>query len=389
VISSDQQVVFSNGQKSSNCKYKSTERLFLQEFLEFYNSNILKDGEQFHYEKFYDFYSCYLHNRENEKIINNFYLGFKEKYFKYSKKDPDCYNMVSDFNRSFNQLLAELLHKSKYFNDISFFEYPPYDSFINFLRELLKSCDVKVHTLNHDLFFDFLGRNHSDLYQHFADGYSLEGSPFYGEVTAVFNSNTEKEVTKRYYVKLEQFINKFDKPLCLFKLHGSISNMIVYSPPTTNENRIRLKNNYAVSNFLMEKMDEKTGKMKLENIWDEVAPDFLSGTTNKIRFYKDDTHYKSLFEHFKKNLANSELLIVIGYGFQDIGINNYLKENYLSKNKPMVVIDPCEPKAELVELIDKYQCITPIKKDITKITYKEYLKLAFTLSHKTKNSKNT
>ncbi|MBX3163754.1 MAG: hypothetical protein KF900_04690 [Bacteroidetes bacterium] len=368
LIHTDQRAIFLNGQEDPNRWSRRDERFFLQEFLEFYNTEILKDGEQFHYETFYDFYSSYLNNHENEEVINDFYNRFNEKHFKGSDNNRDCYNRVSDFNRSFNQLLASQLHKSKYFEDISCLNYFPYDPFIGFLRELLKTSDIKVHTLNHDLFFDYLGHHHVDLWQHFADGYKLEGSPFYGIVSYDFNPNTERKVTKSYYVKLEQFIDKFDKPLCLFKLHGSVFNTIVYTPQPKQE-RIRLKDNYAVSRFVMEVIDEKTNEKKFEHLWDEVAPDFLSGTTNKTRFYTGDPYYKNLFGHFEKNLSASELLVVIGYGFQDSGVNEFIEKNYLSKGRAMIVIDPYKPKTQL---IDKYKAVY-IPKGVTHVTYQEYL----------------
>jgi hypothetical protein len=126
-----------------------------------------------------------------------------------------------------------------------------------------------------------------------------------------------------------------------------------------------------VSQFFEEVQDSKTGEFKLELLHDETAPDFLSGTTNKTRYYTGDPYYKNLFDHFEKNLSSSELLVVIGYGFQDSGINDYLEKYYLSKDRHMIVIDPNKPKTDL---IDKYNA-TYIQKGVTDLTYKEYLQL--------------
>lgn len=374
LIHTDQRAIFLDGRDDPNRWSRWDERIFLQEFLEFYNSKILKVQEEFHYESFYDFYSGYLANHENKEVIEGFYNSFNEKHFKDAESYVDCYNRISDFNRSYNQLLASQLHKSKYVEDISTLNYPPYDSFIGFLRELLKCCDIKFHTLNHDLFFDWLGHHHSDLWQHFTDGYQLEGSPFYGTVSYDFNQNTPNKVHKSYYVKLERFIDKFDKPLALFKLHGSVFNTIVYTPQP-EQKKVRLKDNYGIYQFYMEVNDAKTGAPRLEHLWDEVAPDFLSGTTNKTRYYSKDPYYKNLFTHFENNLADSEYLIVIGYGFQDKGINEYLERNFLSRSKPMVVIDPKKPNTELLE---KYNALY-ISKGVTQVTYNEYLKLTPTI----------
>ncbi len=164
LIHTDQRVIFLNGQNDPNRCLGRDERIFLQEFLEFYSSEVLKAGEEFHYETFYDYYFGYLASHENNEAIEGFYKRFNDKHFKGSDNQRDCYNRISDFNRSFNQLLASQLHKTKYFEDISTLNYPPYDYFIGFLRELLKTCDIKFHTLNHDLFFDWLGQHHSDLW---------------------------------------------------------------------------------------------------------------------------------------------------------------------------------------------------------------------------------
>jgi hypothetical protein len=371
LIHTDQTAMFLNGQEDPNRRSRWDERIFMQQFLEYYNSDILKKDEQFHYETFYDFYSGYLNNSENKKEIEFFYKKFNDEHFKDGNIDRDCYNRVSDFNRSFNQLLASQLHKPKYFEDVTYGNYPPYDSFIGFIRELLKTYDVKVHTLNHDLFFDFLGHNHSELFQYFSDGYKLEGSPFYGTVSYHFNQNTALPiVSKTYHVKLEHFIDKFDTPLCLFKLHGSVFNTIVYTPEK-EQRKVRLKDNYAISQFKMEMNDPETGEPCFRGLHDEVAPDFLSGTTNKMRSYTRDPYYINLFKHFRQNLSTSELLVVIGYGFQDGGINEFIEKHFLASGNRMIVIDPNKPKTDL---IDKYNT-KYISKGVTQVQYQEYLEL--------------
>jgi len=371
LIHTDQSATFLNGQQDPNRWSGRDERIFLQEFLEFYNNEILKQGEEFHYETFYDFYSGYLRSHENEEVIEDFCKRFNQKHFKGSDNYRDCYNRVSDFNRSFNQLLASQLHKSKYFEDVNTSNYPPYDSFVSFLIKLVKTINIKVHSLNHDLFFDWLGHHHTYLWQHFTDGYKLEGSPFYGTVSYNFNQNNDRpKVHKTYYVKLEQFVDKFDKPICLFKLHGSVFSIIVYTPQP-NQKRVRLKDNYGVYQFYMEVVDEKTKEYRFEHLHNEVAPDFLSGTTNKSRYYTEDPYYINLFKYFENNLKTSELLIVIGYGFQDTAINDYLKKYYLGNGKPMVVIDPYKPKSELLE---KYPT-NYIAKSVTAVTYQEYIQI--------------
>lgn len=42
-------------------------------------------------------------------------------------------------------------------------------------------------------------------------------------------------------------------------------------------------------------------------------------------------------------------MVVIGYGFGDEGINQLLEENFLTKGKEMIVIDPKIPNNRLIE----------------------------------------
>lgn len=367
LIHTDQRAFFLNGQKDPNRWSRKIERYFVQEFLIFYNSQILNGTEEFHYETFYDFYSNYLAKGENKDEIEEFHRKFSEKYRSQVGIVRDCYNMVADFNRTFNQLLASQLQNTKFFQDVSQGNYPPYDDFLHFLKDSINEFDVKFHTLNHDLFFDWLGQHHVDLWQHYSDGFRFEGSPFYGHLNHVFNPGEENEVHKSYYVKLAYFDNKYDTSLCVFKLHGSIFNTIVYTPQP-DQKAVRIKDDYAVGQFYMEIFNEEGNKYELKNLHDQVHPDFLSGTTFKTRSYTRDNHYINLFKHFETNLKESEFLIITGYGFQDSGINEYIENYYLKDGKPMLVIDPFKPKTDLLE---RYSSIF-IEKGITQVRYEEF-----------------
>jgi len=376
IIGSDQRAFFLHGQEDNNRWYRNDERLFLQEFLEFYNEAILKSGEQFNYETFYDFYSGYTYKKENKDTIESFYNGFNEKYPQESGLNRDCHNRIADFDRTFSQLLASQFHKAEYLQDISTLNYPLYESFIHFLSKVLETHDVKFHTLNHDVLFDWLGSHHSLLWQHFSDGFELWGSPFYGQVPYNFKTRDAADFTtlvhKEYYVKLERFTNRFDKPLSYFKLHGSILNTKIYSEGTS---AVRIKDMYGVNRYCKEVTNATTGIYSIEGVHDQVAPDFLSGTTNKIRYYTGDEYYGNLFKHFENNLEGSNLLIVIGYGFQDPGVNEYIENHFLKLGKKMVVVDPCKPSTEL---LDKYNS-SHIHKSITAVSYQEFIGLMKTI----------
>lgn len=95
----------------------------------------------------------------------------------------------------------------------------------------------------------------------------------------------------------------------------------------------------------MEQFDEQVGKYKYQAVFTDTYPDFLSGTTEKIRQY-NIPFYEGLFNYFKNNLLNSSKLLIIGYGFQDKGINDLLEMNYLVYRKPVIVIDVKKPNID-------------------------------------------
>src|SRR5690606_4208687 len=126
-----------------------------------------------------------------------------------------------------------------------------------------------------------------------------------------------------------------------------------------------------VRNYFEEVFNEEKQKFTFQYLWDDVSPDFLSGTTEKTKRYVEDDHYIKLFEHFERNLKVSHLLIVVGYGFQDPGINEYLIKNFLENGKKMIVIDPYMPKSAI---LDRYN-VDYIPHGVTEIPYKEYLNM--------------
>ncbi len=373
IIHGSQKAGLLRGEQNPNSRINWIERMFVQEFIEFYSA---KESNNFNYEVFYDFYMGYLRNEKNKEAIEEFNHSFEVKHnLTGSSYSHDSKTNIRNFNRTFSQLLSDFLKSPKYYDDGEAHSYH-YNSFINFIKETLLSYDIKIHSLNHDILFDWLGSKHPSLSEYFSDGFLLEGSPYYGNVYADFEDGiTKQRIRKSYYAKLEQFANKFDKPLCLFKLHGSVSNKIVYTPLNNNViiqpsegNFGRIKDNYSVSDYYMELPDDKIpNRLSMRELMDRVEPDILTGKTEKM-FQYDAGYYKLLFEHFKNNLTNSELLIVIGYGFQDDGINKRLEEYFLSKGKKMIVIDPFPPDTDLTR---KYKPF-PVPKSIEYVTAEDY-----------------
>ncbi|MFA6151051.1 MAG: hypothetical protein WC716_07015 [Chitinophagaceae bacterium] len=363
LIHSSQVSFFLNGQEDNNRYSNRDERLFLQDFLDFYSEQILDQGEHFHYEKFYDFYSDYLYRQKNIKEIEGFYSDFVKKHSFIDYKN--CLNCIADFNRTFNQLIAGELQKRQYFQEITFEYYPQYNEFIKFIASLSEENNVKIHTLNHDMFFDYIGENDNRIAGKFSDGYTLEGSPFYGNITFNYEKAGEETLHKSYKVKLPKFTDSFNSSICFYKLHGSVMTHIVY----VDEKIERIKYSYGAGEFSMERYtDEESPKPYFDYLHSQVEPDFLSGTTHKITRYAADSHYINLFNHFQKNLEQSKALIVIGYGFQDGGINDILITKFLSRGGKMIVIDPYKPNTSI---LDEFGA-TFIKESIVDVTMEEF-----------------
>ena len=73
-------------------------------------------------------------------------------------------------------------------------------------------------------------------------------------------------------------------------------------------------------------------------MYQHTYPDILSGISSKTAWYKQP-HYKELVDHFSSNLNTSDVLLVVGYGFKDEGINHLIESEFLSQGKRMIIID--------------------------------------------------
>ncbi|WP_207494919.1 SIR2 family protein [Aridibaculum aurantiacum] len=344
-----------------------TDKHFAQEFTTFYRDVVLNgDVEAFNYEVFYDYITDFLRYKKDDNRISKFCDEFRKPFHKKSFLDDD-HNLVWRFCKILNQLVADLLVVPRFYEDVSYLNYPPYDPFFGFIRENLTDRTVNVHTLNHDLFFDHMANKHSDLWQNFTDGFSEYGSPYYGQIS-IDHKTSDGVIHKTYMVRLRFYTGDYDNKLRLFKLHGSIDNCILHN--TRTGETVRVKRGFGVTDFYMERFDEEAKKYAYEAPFAENEPDYLTGTTEKIRQY-NQPFYENLFTHFKKNLLNSNLLLVIGYGFQDKGINEFIENNFLIYNKPVVVIDINKPNSYIFQ---KYQDqITFSSKGATGVPFEEFM----------------
>jgi hypothetical protein len=332
MIHTDGTSIFLNGLEDPNAKWTNTyEKLFVQEFLEFYSENVIGDLESFDYETFFDYYQG-IHLRHKECLkFNAFADSFRAKYNRYT----DNINLLNNFHNTFNQLLAgqlmrwpEHVHLAK--------NYTKYPEFLTFIEEIEGSFDkIHFHTLNHDLLIEELA-NSDAMHGELSDGFEELGSPYY-------SYNNERNT-----IRLKYFSNNFSRKFCLYKLHGSIDHY-VYNFKNLEYTAIKVP--YGVStNDLKKEYLNDAGHLEYDLCFWNYYPDFLSGTTEKINSYEGKHFYKPLFEHFVENLKNSDCLISIGYGLGDLKINEYLKMHFLKdKEKKMLIITPNKPDSDLFD----------------------------------------
>lgn len=205
-----------------------------------------------------------------------------------------------------------------------------YNSFLQCLSELKKKYVVDIHTLNHDLFLESLNKSeyiNGDL----SDGFDDFGSRYFGKLRI--------EGRDPYRCRLERYTGRYyGKPIRLYKLHGSLNYVMMHRETgygMVDDCEVKLR--YGMG--LMDLEREHSKKNGYNNDYFSYHADFLTGATTKPNYYRT-RFYKKLFRKFKNNLINAKVLIVIGYGGKDKGINEYLLKYFDYRNKPCYFIDP-------------------------------------------------
>lgn len=115
------------------------------------------------------------------------------------------------------------------------------------------------------------------------------------------------------------------------------------------ENYVKIKWGIGAGNI----MKSRKSKVGYDISPFEYHADFLTGTTSKIKRYSEPLLFRKLFKKFRKNLRNAEMLIIIGYGCKDEGINEIIKENFDYNHKPLFIIDAYAKDESQVDLFKK------------------------------------
>jgi len=367
IILPDRHVMFSNGQEDPNGWMNINQRHFFVEFIAHYYNN-LPEGKNFHYEDFYDYYYSRYRGEDND-VIDDFCQSFRQKHNIEDNGLNNTVNLLLSFNNIFTQLLASKLTRRKlYENGVHYGNYHPYDNFISYLNYLVdEGYVIHLFTLNHDILLDHIC-SHTGLWEYYSDGYNDLGSPFYGDLTNKENVDGKpdiEEITTVYKVRSKTFTNKFENQIRLYKLHGSIDTHIM---GIKGFDRPRIKNLFGVHDYFVEKKNE-LDELVYERSMGNTFPDFLSGTTEKLRSY-GDAYYSQLFEHLERELPTCEKLAVIGYGFWDSGINKFLQEGIIDQGIDVSVIDPYEPRGPLY--VSNKKSISHYEKDLKDVTVEEF-----------------
>lgn len=348
---------------------------FFEKFIRFYIEEILGPEKAFHYEEFYDYYSYQRSNLENNDDIDSRLMGFYKSYanstFTKTEFEHELLNKLDDFNHYFHQVIAILLKLESNESKKNCY-LKRYDEFIRFLSYLKENHEIKIHTLNHDLLMEELVSKNKVLASHFSDGFDKERSPIFGRVPSgkFYGHHHHKNEN---YCKLPYFKNEYNKRINLYKLHGSIDfYKVALREPEGRWFYFRIDNPILKSIKLA---DPKNKNELINPVGNADVPEFLSRYTYKIRRYEDMVYYSHVFDQFKENLKNSDILIVIGYGFKDAGINEYLEKYFTGSRKKLIVIDPYQPDYDFSQYnlhlisksIDEVEC-----KELIEI-YQEYV----------------
>lgn len=260
---------------------------------------------------------------------------------KYIDDSNTPYGLAGNLPDIYSQMVAHLLKDA---DNMSWYEGMPmhvgpyhneprasYNSFLNFISKLIEDHLVNIHTLNHDLFLESFNRSeyiNGDM----SDGFDDFGSRYYGRLRI--------EGRDSYRCRLERYTGRYyGKPIRFYKLHGSLNYVMMH-----RESRYGLVDDCEVKfRYGMGLMDlerECSRKNGYDNDFISYHADFLTGTTTKLAYYKRSGFYKKLFRKFKNNLIRARMLIVIGYGGKDEGINEYLLNYFDYNHKPCFIIDP-------------------------------------------------
>lgn len=284
----------------------------------------------------------------------DFFDFIKSKEVFFPEYDILCNDLIDDFNnyqsfvwgieQIYNQMVGYIIHDGE---GLSWYDGEPnrlgfiegYDGILNVIQSWSKDFIVNVHTLNHDMLFESFRRTEY-LAGQISDGFDEYGSPYYGRLH-LGNAS--------YNVRLERYKARYNTPVRLYKLHGSLDYILYYR---TIDNCILIPDNFVKLRQKMSPMDlmkARKNRMGYEKYPFAYHADFLTGSKHKIKRYSEPLLFSKLFKRFRNNLRKAEILVIIGYGGKDKKINEMIIEHFDFNKRPVFIFDPY-PSDALIKL---------------------------------------
>lgn len=284
-----------------------------------------KEKGGFDYEEFYDFI-------RSEEVYQQQYQDLCKDFI---DETNEYRTFINGIDLIYNQMVAHLLRDEdgeQWYDEMPSHIGPVdyYDGFLKVLSKWGKEYIVNVHTLNHDLLFESF-RKTDYLSGMISDGFDEFGSEYFG-VVHIGNAS--------YHVRLERYKGRYNTPIRLYKLHGSLDYVLyrrtVECAMLKPDCYVKIKK-YIPSGDLMRGRGCHLG---YERYPFAVHGDFLTGTTSKIKHYNEPLLYNKLFKKFRNNLRSAKTLIIIGYGGKDFEINKMIMNDFDYHSKNVYIYDP-------------------------------------------------
>lgn len=199
-----------------------------------------------------------------------------------------------------------------------------------------------LHTLNHDLLVEnWLDDEDVQESITYCDGFSEMGSQYFGRLD--FGSDFPRWMQgkpQHANVRMPRYTDVFSGSVQLFKLHGSLDyySFGVEGSDTGLYEPLVVKKQPWLNHIHLLREVEVNGELRYRNDFTNYHPLFLSGTTAKLEQYADPVLFSKLLRHFEQNLIKSDVLVIIGYGFRDEGINEFILPFLQDSSKKVIVI---------------------------------------------------
>lgn len=316
-IHSSLQAWFNHGVPGPNDWFDGVKERKFAERLILHYVDVVIPSQEFHYERFYDWF-------KELRGGGSLDVGVEALA-------KECGGVAADllleFGLMFENLLASLFNF--HINSAKGFQHPisPYYKFVELVKLLGQMRVLHFHTLNHDLLFERLCCL-DPLAGGVADGFDHLGSPYYGRIDQELSPDG-LGCRLSGVVRLPCFAGKFDARINLYKLHGSIDQFLI-------SDTVKLP--AGVEHGMILREVTQGDSCRYEAVHLPAHPAFLSGVESKKAQYGKTCYSECVFDRFEGNLTRSSILISIGYGFGDDGINDRIKKFYLGRSSARVLV---------------------------------------------------